>query len=1540
MNRRGLRIFRMWTIVLAVAVLGSVSALAQVSTSFTAESTSLTVGEAGSWTVTVTNNGSSDISGATLVVTVPDDFTVTGAGGAAEAAGPPHTLTWNSIDLAANGGTASFTYSAHPDCGANSGQTMTADFNSGASTATSSSVSVLYPLMSLDMEDTNGDTVTSASVGDSITWVLTVDNSGTGDMVTGADLSFTLGAGFSFVSITSPSGHTLPAALTPGTAVNWNTGTITAGGSAVYNITGTVVSCDLSGLVNNVTADWSDGTTTCNAVQHTGSTSVALIIHEPAIDITVANPGQIPYCSGSTASITVDNSAGAGPAENFTLQVQGWPAQWAVSNVTNGVTWDAASSTFTLPDIAAGNTLTFNFDVNPAAGCSVTDSADLLFLPDYTNQCGAVYGTEYFNPVVGPQTWTMEEPVSPTVTVTKTGPTSVMLGETGLTYTIDVTYSGPADNLPYTATITDDYPDAAQIGLSSGFTVTDPDGGADNGSTVSWTHTFTASPETVTYTVVMDAPTDACAAYNTYHNNVTIDSVPDDCRGCPGVIHNASLAIFMPDTNTPVISSSSITPVSSLPVDVCTDASFSTQYSFDTGAPSLWNNITVDNEITPAGFTFVSINSIKVNGSDFTAAFLSNPSFPLDLTPLDSTGAAKPSTGAVLTITYTYHVDNTEGDFEEHSWLIVPGSGTQCSSSQQFDVSTAFTVEGSAMTVACGGTPSLLNVCEERDFTITIGGNSRINYDATVTLDTRGNYTYVSTTSFTGIVDASGNTFTAFEPTNNGDGTYTWDLASHTPDGSGDILPQGVITVRMAHNCSTSPTDWGASGLYNNRCENGTDPQARSTSDSEAPSLMLDGKPTFRLNPVSVFAYSPNESDRIEIVNGGSGIMYNVDVAISLGADVEYAGTYTMDNGSAAPDSVTGNTGDHTVTFHWDELAPGAAEYLNMDLHIAGCTDLDINGQLTWGCGGTACDTVNASAVVKLPQSELLVAYHDGETIDPCDLRDAAFRINVDNNGKVDAFNVKIVELLPPGVTLVAGSSAYTHTGGYGTLSGSPAITTVDVSGRQQITWDFSSVLPVNGDGTPALKPGSTLQVDFDVEVADCSAADAYLSSNRQAEAHAEYDPPCNAGGSGNTASTSQIVTSQPVNPNISVVKQARNITKGSGWESTEVDADSGDVVEWQVTYTSDGNYTASSVILSDTIPANTTLVAGSLTSGCGVSETDFFGSGAAIGDMTVGSSCTVTYRTTVNSCTSGVTSNAAKADWGCCPATAEAESATDTVDLRTQPQYSAGQVTLSHSGWTTCGGTVSISLTNTGGTAYTDSIVDTLPAGYVYDASGTCTISAANTPSGVTHAAFVCTPAESGQQLTWDNSNIDFVAPGETITITFAVKGDGTYCDTTAANDASDVDVPIPDLTSSVAYDFHDSCNNALNASASDTINPAQPDLDIVMTPAQQSTTEGSQVSWTITLTNEGDAPASNITLTDVLGNGFSGISDTQSGSWSGTTGTWNVPGPIAPGGTWQVTVTATAGAGSLSNHATVEGQCLDAGGTATCTYTHDETD
>ena len=226
---------------------------------------------------------------------------------------------------------------------------------------------------------------------------------------------------------------------------------------------------------------------------------------------------------------------------------------------------------------------------------------------------------------------------------------------------------------------------------------------------------------------------------------------------------------------------------------------------------------------------------------------------------------------------------------------------------------------------------------------------------------------------------------------------------------------------------------------------------------------------------------------------------------------------------------------------------------------------------------------------------------------------------------------------------------------------------------------------------------------------------------------------------------------------------------------------------------------------------------------------------------------------------------------------------------LRTRPDFATagGALSASDSNWTTCGGEVTLILTNTGSTAINQSVVDTLPGGYVFDSSGACTVTAANTPSGVVHDT---DPGNAGNQPlncngvsgatpTWGPSNLDAVFPGETITIRYYVKTDGsTYCDTTKANDAVDpADVPIPNLTNRVTFNHQDSCAATYNPTNTDSINPRQPDIDIVKSPEKQIVAEGGTATWTITLTNKGDAPAGNITLTDELGNGFTSPADNR---------------------------------------------------------------
>jgi uncharacterized repeat protein (TIGR01451 family) len=81
-------------------------------------------------------------------------------------------------------------------------------------------------------------------------------------------------------------------------------------------------------------------------------------------------------------------------------------------------------------------------------------------------------------------------------------------------------------------------------------------------------------------------------------------------------------------------------------------------------------------------------------------------------------------------------------------------------------------------------------------------------------------------------------------------------------------------------------------------------------------------------------------------------------------------------------------------------------------------------------------------------------------------------------------------------------------------------------------------------------------------------------------------------------------------------------------------------------------------------------------------------------------------------------------------------------------------------------------------------------------------------------------------------------------------------------------------------------------------TVTGCAPALTIAKTPASQTVAAGSQVVWTVTVTNNGNAPASQVSVTDTLPAGFTFVSANPAICTGTTTLTCVFPGPIAGGG------------------------------------------
>ncbi|GBC61613.1 hypothetical protein DENIS_2575 [Desulfonema ishimotonii] len=1491
----------------------------------------------------ITDSDSAAVSNATLVVDLPSDFTVSNSGGGSETAGPPHTLTWSNLEVPEGEGLV-LTFTATPICNANTGQQMTATVT-GGDFDISDQIVVGNPVLTVELVDSDGDSVSEKQVGDTVTWTLTVENIGNADLGgSGATIDFILGNDFGSPSIATTSGHATPDDPFSNGLNTWTTGPITQTVPALYEITATVERCNRSNLVNDVDVSWA-----CQTAD-TLHASVALEILEPNVEITMTTPPPeyISYCGGSDIKISIKNT-GAGPAEGFKLKLpEDWPDSWSIDNdkISCGladceVTFetDSGEKYFSISDIDGGATLPFTFNVSPGS-CDAATEAIVYFIPEYVNQCGPEDGTEYSTPVIDPQVWKMESRtagVAPVFSITKELISGTPELGQDLTYKITVTYDGPDGS--YVANIRDTY--NLKYTFSS---ATNTDGFNHTAPNIDWTHTFTTSGDSVTYEVTLTAPTDPCDAFSSYDNKAEIVSVTpsnfEDCMACDEAIDlpEALIDTFFPDTNSPAIASSLSESI--LGNDVCTEIGFETEYTFGSGAPGNWTGVTLDTVITDdetgdpdsSNFGVPELDEITVGGNSYACAndFVADgDGYSLDLSCLPDT--APPSDGVILVIKYSYPnaaVSNqVEKAYTNTAALTLPGAGTGCDGTEHYDVNASFSIEGTDMTLTPGG-DLFVNTCGAQDFTIEIGGGPHNIYDAVVTLNPEDHYEYVSgSATFNATIrDTAGapvDTSLEEPVLNAADGTYTWTL--------GDIQPKGTITFQMRRLCGEGPNsaDWSVSGKYNDNCHNNDDPATESVAPATyKPLLTKDGDPTLHLVPETILALTPDPEFTVYIVNGGAGDLFLTQLVLELGDHLEYVSPIPPI--PPEPETIIVSSDKHTVTFKYNtdlgnRIAAGEQVAIPVTTTLTGCEEMDIKATLEWCDGDANCEQpLEKSSTVTLTGIEATVTEHSGGPLEYCG--DAAtFTIKTKNTGKVSIYDTQITELLPEGVvydSMVSGSE--------------PTIT--DEGTRKRLTWDFSGEMAV----------GTEYSVEFKVRIdtSDCTTSDIFLS--QQAEAKAIFKRPCETTATvGQGASAPKLLLFQAANPEVKITKEAWNTTKYSSenFVSGEVDADPGDEIEWRITLTNIGDYVAKSVNLTDALPGNVIYdTATDSLDSTPITDDTWYTTGLDLGDMAIGVSLKVVYRTTVNEggCTSDPTTNKATATYGCCSDAPMQETKDAIINLRTQPDFGTGsKIEIAHNNWTTCNGEVVIRITNNGGTAISEQIVDTLPTGYTYDDSFTATAVATNTPSGITdpaHIEFSAVPSVSGNVLTWDSTKIDKIYPGETITITFRVKRDGNGSGACA----------VPGTDNTVGFDYHTTCNTTtITDTKTEPVTPDEADVAVTLEVLQDVNTDpNSTGKWRLTLTNNGDIPAENITVKDTLGVGFGNQPTVTSGdsatSWSKNTdgewvGTWEI-NSIEKGdeNAWQVEFEAKKTAdNSLTNVATVVGTCQnDNGNDETCRY------
>ena len=347
---------------------------------------------------------------------------------------------------------------------------------------------------------------------------------------------------------------------------------------------------------------------------------------------------------------------------------------------------------------------------------------------------------------------------------------------------------------------------------------------------------------------------------------------------------------------------------------------------------------------------------------------------------------------------------------------------------------------------------------------------------------------------------------------------------------------------------------------------------------------------------------------------------------------------------------------------------------------------------------------------------------------------------------------------------------------------------------------------------------------------------------------------------------------------------------------------DPGDTVEWRITLQNAGAAAAFNVVLEDSLPPNTTLVPGTVTTSQGVVVSTDPTIGVNVGTVLPGRIVVVTFQTTVNPGTldQTVIPNQAVASAANAPDTpsdndANPENGLDPTTVVVVTDADLAITKTASPSPAAVGGTLTYTLTvtNDGPDVSPNTVVtDTLPAGValvsVQPSQGTCTGSATVT----------CTLGD--------------LAAGASATVTIVVRPTAEGSVRNVATVTGERPDPDP----------------GDNTSTTETPVEALSDLEVTKSVAPEVVRLDEQITFTMRITNHGPTTATGVVVTDVLPGGVTFVSATADPGSCGATGgtvTCTIP-TLASGATATIVVVTTrTSPDPIANTVTVDGNERD---------------
>ena len=1060
--------------------------------------------------------------------------------------------------------------------------------------------------------------VAPATVGDTVIWTITAENTGEGairNVVVSDNWEDGLG---NLVVDSVPSDGTISYPTTDSFEVTFPE--ILPGESKSIAVTLEVLSCD--NLSNYADASWGCGTDICYNSKDEDETilaSVELKIKEPLISFTVPDILIEPYCSdGSEVTIPITNS-GDGDARVFELYVDftgldisdvsgdiggsNVPMVYGSGDANAGANaFTSAGDPITIP---AGGTLNITFTVNYPDWCQETGSGNLIYEPYYSSGCD-----EGFAPPVllGSYEGT---PNKSSLTVTKTGPGVIDLGGQG-TYTITADYTQPPDcagNYPTSATIVDTIPDGWTIIAPSD----NPPDVIVSGNTITWN--WNPAEGAFSEDIILAAP-DGCGSCNTVHENSVVVTLTD-CCDC-ALTADATQTTVLRCNDSSVDSTRTATPASN-----CGTITYTNTYGFAADSAADYSTLTFTDD-NGHDQQYAGNLSVIANGNDITSSVV-----VADNTPggtLEITGFSGGSTaGTTLVISYDMKMtsDTTTpcSGASFYSWAglnLGPGTGTaQCPDAG--DTSFAeVVVQPPGMTASVGTLPFFADKCATFPITLTFDRTSgRANpYDVRAELVLNG-YKIVNTAAdpitCSGVAPDDctpadlddpewrfGDRFAASAGTE-----ATIDLRVQAPCPGGGEL---VTTVYYDDQCDEDSD--GGGEIYGDSC---------TSTGTNAAGAVLEPNLVIKKTAEQVFTTNNEVKWVIYVSNIGAGTAYNLEVADTLDDGINYT-TSSFDSNDPAftPGDETTLVTGQTVTWTLPSLAPGRRAEIEITGTLVDCDNLNNNVSASWGCLGEMCRTVTDSALVLSPAKARLLMQQSVDPVEMCGTTTAS--ILVKNVGVPYAYNLTVKDLLPSGVSFVTDSAQYSYNGAAFKNAPNP-------TGSDEIIWAHDAGTGGLYDILKTMRPKDTLEITFDLAV-DCEFVDGTLDAN------IEYENPCGAPG----VTPSAVGLIQLSQPELTVVStRAPQIV------------DCGDDVTWTIEITNNGTTPAQLVQITDELGGDFTFK--SLSPGSVNYTTNNNVISWEFGPLAVGATETFDLVATLNdtgTCDPAQIFNNVKAQWGC----------------------------------------------------------------------------------------------------------------------------------------------------------------------------------------------------------------------------------------------------------------------------------------------------